>query len=710
MKTITLKKVAMAISIVVATNATYAQRNCGTMTNQERLEKQSIKYKQKRLEYEQVISNYLQASKTTTTSITIPVVVHVVYNTTAQNISVAQIQSQIDAVNEDYGRTNADTVNTPGVWKSISANTGIQFCLAQRDPSGNPTTGIERRQSTVTSFTTDDKVKSYATGGLGAWDPTKYINIWVCNMGGGLLGYGEFPTGTVSNTYGVVIQYNAFGRVGTVSAPYDKGRTLTHEFSHCFNLYHIWGDDGGACTGSDLVNDTPNQADATSGCFTFPKTDACATAAPGIMFMNYMDYSNDNCLNMFTQGQSTRMNAVLNVAPYNALATSNGCVPVNLQSDDAGIVNIITPSNNICSTTFTPQVTIKNWGTSSLTSAIINYHIDSNPVQTYTYSGSLASLATANVTLPSMATTSGSHTFMAFTTLPNGMADMNTTNDTTMMMFNVITSGQSLPFSEGFEGTTFVPMGWMINNADAADTWVRTTSAAKTGVASAVMDNFTNQFTGSIDELEMPALDLTTVSGPQLTFQVAYKLYTNPATSPNYSDTLEVLISTDCGNTYSSIYKKFGTNLPTTTPVYANSAFTPTSSQWRMESVSLISFASSQNAIIKFRNISDYENFLYLDDINISGTTGIKSNTVAKLIDAYPNPNNGVFNIAIKNNSVRAANIYVTNALGEMVFNTENKIIDGVYKLDLSSFGPGIYFLKVENEGSIYQSKVIINK
>ena len=713
MKSKMIKSVVFTVLALATTVSVLAQRNCGTMLNLERLKSQNTKFEQKRMTYEETILKYIsnsQNQKASQVVITLPVVVHIVYNTAAQNISVAQVQSQIDVVNEDFGRTNADAVNTPTVWSSVAANTNIQFCLAQRDPNGNPTTGIERKQTTVTSFTTDDKVKANSTGGLDAWDPTRYMNIWVCNMGGGLLGYGEFPTGSVSNTFGVVIQYNAFGRVGNVASPYNLGRTLTHEFSHCFNLFHIWGDDGTACTGSDFCGDTPNQAGATSGCFTFPNTDACTTTSPGIMFMNYMDYSDDNCLNMFTQDQSTRMNAVLNVAPYNALKTSNGCTTVTLQANDAGISSIIQPNGNSCSTSFTPQVVIKNYGNNSLTSATINYHIDNNPVQTYSYTGNLASLASSTVALPSILSTAGSHTFMAYTTLPNGTMDLNNSNDTSMAMFNVITLGQTLPFVEGFEGTTFVPMNWTLNNPDAADTWARTTSAKKSGLASAMMNNFTTSHIGQLDEIVTPAVNLTTVLSPMLSFQLAYMLYTDPSLSPNYSDTLEVLISTDCGVTYTSIYKKFGTALTTTTPTWANSAFTPTAAQWRMETVSLNAFSTSQNALIKFRNISDYENFLYLDDINISNSTGIDEANANSSITIFPNPNNGNFNIDIKNTDNEKIAINIFNSIGQSVYQVNNKTINGVYNLDLTNQSSGIYFVQIIKGNATYQKRITVSK
>lgn len=335
-----LLTVAFACSFFFA-QAQSVPEKCGTMSHLEELKAMDPTLEQRMKADEQILLQEMQrqqTSRSTNAVFTIPVVVHVVWSTNAQNISDAQVQSQIDVLNEDFGRYNADTVNTPAAFRSVASATQFQFCLAQRDPNGVATNGIERRQTTATSFTSSDLMKSYSTGGLDAWDVNKYLNIWVCNLSGSLLGYGEFPSITHTNTFGVVIKYNAFGRVGTLMANYNKGRTCTHEFSHCFNLYHIWGDDGGACSGSDGVADTPNQANSTSSCRTFPYTDACTTTSPGIMFMNYMDYSYDACLNMFTAGQATRMFSAIN-AYYRTLFTSQGCLPVIDNIESAPVVN-----------------------------------------------------------------------------------------------------------------------------------------------------------------------------------------------------------------------------------------------------------------------------------------------------------------------------------------------------------------------------------
>lgn len=301
-------------------------KNCGSYEyNQNQLNKYP-QYRSVREDIEKFTQNYtLEENRTV---VTIPVVFHVVYNTNDQNISDAQIMTQIDVLNKDFNRLNADTGSTPGPFKSLAANVQVQFCLAQRDPNNNATNGITRTMTSITSFTAEDTSIYYTSlGGYDIWDRNKYLNIYVCNLAGTLLGYAQFP-GMNPATDGVVIGYTYLGTIGTVQPPNNLGRTATHEVGHWLNLFHIWGDEP-ACAQDDEVLDTPLQGTESSGCPTFPMTDACSPNAPGIMFMNYMDYSDDNCMNMFSIGQSTRMNAALS-GPRASLMTSNGCASVGI--------------------------------------------------------------------------------------------------------------------------------------------------------------------------------------------------------------------------------------------------------------------------------------------------------------------------------------------------------------------------------------------
>ncbi|MGZ7133078.1 MAG: zinc metalloprotease, partial [Halobacteriota archaeon] len=291
------------------------KRTCGAMLEHRRLLNEDPSYVEARSAIESHARKFalglLTAERVGVTRI--PMVVHVVWNTQEQNISDAQIQSQIDVLNHDYRMTNVDSGDCPACWQSLRGDSSIEFYLATTDPDGNPTNGITRTQTRQTSFPqAGNPVKFAPKGGANAWPADKYLNVWVCPLGDGLLGYAQFPGGP-AKTDGVVILYSAFGTIGTATAPYDKGRSATHEIGHWLNLYHIWGDDGTGCGGSDEVDDTPNQAGPNYGSPPFPRI-SCDNAPSGDMFMNYMDYTDDAVMHMFTAGQAARMQAILDGA------------------------------------------------------------------------------------------------------------------------------------------------------------------------------------------------------------------------------------------------------------------------------------------------------------------------------------------------------------------------------------------------------------
>lgn len=229
--------------------------------------------------------------------VTIPVVVNVLYNTAAENISAAQIQSQIDILNADYAALNADYNSTPTTFVgSRSGDTKIRFVLQN----------VVRKSSKKTSWRPDDSMKKGNKGGIDPTNPATTLNIWVCNLAQNLLGYAQFPGGSLA-TDGVVLDNNATGNTGSATAPFNKGRTATHEVGHWLNLRHIWGD---ATCGNDMVSDTPLHNAANYGCPAAGHLSSCA-GTPVEMTMNYMDYTDDACMYMFSLGQSNRMSATL---------------------------------------------------------------------------------------------------------------------------------------------------------------------------------------------------------------------------------------------------------------------------------------------------------------------------------------------------------------------------------------------------------------
>lgn len=309
-------------------NASIPQsRNCSTMEVLDRLMKEDPGYQERLNQIELQVYDYLKSNpERDNLIINIPVVVHVVYKTTAQNISTSQIQSQINVLNADFRKLNSDVSGVPAAFAGLAADCQINFCLATRDPNGAVTTGITRTKTTKTSFSTNDYVKKTSRGGKDPWPASSYLNIWVCNLSGGVLGYAQFPGGNAT-TDGVVIGYKYFGTTGTATYPFNLGRTATHEVGHWLNLRHIWGDDGTGCTGSDLVSDTPNQGGYNFGCPSFPKI-SCSNGANGDLFMNYMDYTDDRCMFMFTTGQSGRMNATISGTRASLLSSSGCAAPI----------------------------------------------------------------------------------------------------------------------------------------------------------------------------------------------------------------------------------------------------------------------------------------------------------------------------------------------------------------------------------------------
>ncbi|GAA4751621.1 M43 family zinc metalloprotease [Flavisolibacter ginsenosidimutans] len=289
--------------------------------------------------------------------IRIPVVVHVLYNNAAQNISEAEVKSQIDALNRDYRRLNADTVNTPERFRALAADVGIEFYLATADPKGHATNGIVRKYTSTVNWLSNDKIKSSSTNGDDAWDSKSYLNIWVGNLIGGA-GYSSAPGGDAGKD-GIVINTAAFGTIDR-GGNYSMGRAAVHEVGHWLGLKHIWGD---AQCGDDGIGDTPPQGGYTLNCPSgFRST--CSNGETGDMYMNYMDYTADACMNLFTQGQKKKMRASFDAnGPRAAMLQSKGLREPWLE--EAARIDGVTPSGAVFPNPASNEISL-NLGTASV--------------------------------------------------------------------------------------------------------------------------------------------------------------------------------------------------------------------------------------------------------------------------------------------------------------------------------------------------------
>jgi hypothetical protein len=300
MKTLT------SLVLVLICQTVFAQKNCGTSSYLDRVgagnSATSFRNNLSFAAPQSSNSGATSSELSSQTVITIPVVVHVLYNANA-NVTDEQIKSQIEALNRNFNKENEDFSKVPDVFASLAGVANIRFVLAKVDPNGRATNGITRTKSSRELWSNDDKMKMPSYGGVAPWDSKSYLNIWVCNLVPGLLGYSSAP-GSPADKDGVVIKYNIFGTAATGN--FNMGRTAVHEVGHWLNLKHLWGDK--EC-GSDEVDDTPQQRTYNQGTPTFPKMGmGCSASNPyGEMFMNFMDFTNDASMMMFTNGQVKRM-------------------------------------------------------------------------------------------------------------------------------------------------------------------------------------------------------------------------------------------------------------------------------------------------------------------------------------------------------------------------------------------------------------------
>lgn len=670
---------------------------CGTNVVMERMRSYDATLAQKQKNLERKIQTYLETNEksgelTLPEVITIPVVVHVLYNNDAQNISDSMIYNQMAVVNEDFSMLNEDIVKVPEYFADVVGNPKIEFCLASRDPEGNPTNGITRTWTRRSSFpqldpNDDDYIAMHFSDrdGKDAWDTKRYLNIWVVNLAGaGTLAWAYLP-GAAPEVDGIVCRYDFFGRPTINGAPYHLGRTMTHEIGHWLNLFHVFDNDGAPACSQDYVEDTPSQRAANFGCPTFPSS-TCGNHSD--MFMNFMDYANDDCSYMFTQGQVNRMRAAIAISRPEIL-NSLGCqAPAEVDVQAIGIMN---PSTNSCQFPNAPVlVRIKNMGTNVLESAMIHYEIGEEASGSFAWTGELAPFTTEDVFVDVALVSPAIHQIKVYTSLPNGEADPFPESDTISKYF--VTKGSlKAPFIEDFNSNPF-DRAWSVYNPNNAIPWQYVTeSLDQDSIYSGMMainHGFNIFFDGlnSVDDLLMPSIDLSSVTNPQLTFDYSYYA------DNQHSDTLQVLISTDCYQTEQLLYTKAGDDLDT-----RRRAVLLYDTDWDKDTIDLKDFEGMEVSI-SFRSISDAGHWFFLDNVALTGDS-IPVAT-APLLPAsdwqvYPNPTSDWVYIQHEQDHLKSLRLYDIHGrlvLDQQVNGRKSQLNLKAADLDLME---GVYFLVI---------------
>ena len=614
------------------------------------------------------------------------------------NISLEQIKDGLRVVNDDFRRINSDTSATRAIFKPFAGDAEIIFKLAQKDPNGNCTEGVNRI-NTLQTYDAQDNVK-----GLSYWPSSKYLNVWlvesIASSSGVILGYAQFPGFGSWNTYGLVVRNDQWGTIGSSNA---DGRTPTHEIGHCLGLYHTFqGGCGGSCSNSgDRICDTPPVYDATWSCSSTQNTCSNDASGPSAFTSNVVDQienymSYDNCQNMFTLNQITVMRDVF--TKYNTLASLVSSSNLTATGTNPGFVPVTCkPKSDFCQ----PEVDLCEGNSLTFTDNSFNGAIAS---RTWSFpGGSPASSSDSIVTVTY--NTSGNYDV----TLNVGNA-AGTNSKTLTKVVNVISAEpdhESWRYDESFENAGQFDSLWTIDNSSGGRKWELTQLASYTGLNSAHLYNNING-TDLTDAMISPSYNLSEVNLPTLRFKGAYAMKSSTS-----QDFLRIYYSYNCGYTWSIMSVMTG-GLLTSVPGYVTSDFIPANaSEWRDFSFTFSSFvADKTNVRIKFEFTSGGGNNIYIDDINIESATGIDESDLQSAVRIYPNPVTERIFIEAGGSEKAISEIFFTDLSGRKVMELKREEVEftnGVAEIPTEAFRPGLYLINILSEnGLAVVRKVII--
>jgi PKD repeat protein len=693
----TLKILLAVCSIYFANQQLFAQNdylNCGSSDAVNKMLNANPQLKQQYLQREaeaamqdreDFANGYNKNNKAGQSTIyIIPIVFHIINEGGIENISDDQVKDAVRVLNEDYRKLNATAANTVSAFQSIAADCEIEFRLAQLDPNGVCTNGIDRIVSTKTNAA-DDNSK------LDPWPVNKYLNVWSVKTIGtaGVAGYAYLPGTSFPNADGVLILSNYIGSIGTGNST--QSHALSHEIGHFLNLMHPWGgtnNPGVDCSGSDNVSDTP-QTEGWTTCNLSGAT--CGSTLDNVQ--NFMEYS--YCPTMFTEGQKTRMRNALtsSVSQRSSLWTTSNLtatgvsLPAVLCHGDfksSNTINTVCQGNSLTFTNLSWNGAPTSWswtfqgGTPSTST-------DSIPVIQYNTPG----IYTVSLTV-SNSSGSASATKTGYVTVNSSTA-----------MYN------SSFYSEGFEGTAIPNNDWKVNNnSPGGNTWAQTSAAASSGSKSVRIVNVAAADT-YVDELVGPSVDMTAITGtPYLTFKVA-----NAQRTSATADKLQVYISTNCGLSWA--LRKSITGAALSTGGIQTASFVPTASQWAIQNVPLSGYSMQANLFFMFRFTSNGGNNIYLDDINISQSTGIE-NPIADALNfnVYPNP--------VEENTIISFDILDKQKVGIKIYDIVGREVSSIFSGDLdagehqysiaekTNLSAGAYFVTLTIDKQRFTKKLIV--
>lgn len=738
-----MKKLLLILSGVLIGFASQAQNNehihkdhnwCGDIPQFERDVVDHPEFREQKDAFLRELKETIEANAANRTDfnqkVIIPCVFHIIHDEGSGNITKSQIESQIKILNDDYNRLNADTVNTPVPFRSVAGKLNVEFRLAQLDPAGNCTEGIVR----VNSSKTNDASNQNGVKGLSYWNSYSYLNFWIVQSiglsiegGGQVLGYAQFPASGLLSTDGVVMRNNVTGNIGTAQGA--KGRTATHEVGHWLSLIHIWGD---AECGSDAVDDTPTHYQPNfSVCYnSFPYVylqlnpgnpldtliyNPCNTDVNvGEMMVNYMDYSADQCQNMFSAGQVERMKAVLygtegtnGIRSYlwseqNLWAT--GVHDDYVEVDCKPIADFVVNKKMVCTgrtvnfddLSYNGAITTRNW----------------------TFTG--GNPATSNSTSPNVSWDQAGNYEVSLEVVNSQGSDTEVKTSYVIVSEDGPTKPSSWAYWDPFGLPDDFYNDWIIINNDGENGWQHANFSNTPDNWGTVRMTSYEATPGEVDDLISPAFDLTTVSSPVLKFNYSgatrLELGTNNQFGvDNDGDGMRIFYSTNCGESWQVLSGGIIQNEALINTGLVSTFYTPwDGSIWTEKSINIpAGAANNDNVRFKFQFTSGgYGNNLYLDDFRIEGPTSVEELEGQFGMNLYPNPAEEMATLSFEMPTTDKVSMTLVDVTGRQVLTVyEGTLQQGDYNfnIELNNLDAGLYMLNVQYKDLNFAKKLIVN-